>query len=204
MAEDTPFSHKKMRPSPSLALCAAATAVLVTCAMVRPPFPSLTGVRAKGRPYDTVESFWLLYAAQHTHPACRALHRVGTSHIAAVAWATGGVARVIRVALALSATVATMLPLADVLAGCATGAPEFVLLVATFLGFARVFDAGRPRTMLAMIVPAYAVAWVSHFAIERNRPATFSHPVYSLCGDLRMFFAFDVAEISHQASTSMR
>ncbi|MFJ5383628.1 Mpo1-like protein, partial [Cupriavidus sp. CER94] len=29
----------------------------------------------------------------------------------------------------------------------------------------------------------YAFAWVGHFGFEKNRPATFRHPFYSLMGD---------------------
>lgn len=32
----------------------------------------------------------------------------------------------------------------------------------------------------------YAFAWTGHFFFERNRPATFRHPVYSLIGDFAM------------------
>jgi hypothetical protein len=34
----------------------------------------------------------------------------------------------------------------------------------------------------------YGFAWVGHFVFEKNRPATFRHPLYSLAGDWVMFF----------------
>ncbi len=47
--------------------------------------------------------------------------------------------------------------------------------------------AGNPRILLLMPVVGYAFAWVGHFAFERNRPATFTYPLYSLMGDWVMF-----------------
>ncbi|WLD57218.1 DUF962 domain-containing protein [Salinispirillum sp. LH 10-3-1] len=38
---------------------------------------------------------------------------------------------------------------------------------------------------LALVV-GYAFAWVGHFFFEHNRPATFTHPLYSLMGDFVM------------------
>jgi hypothetical protein len=34
----------------------------------------------------------------------------------------------------------------------------------------------------------YAFAWVGHFFFERNRPATFKYPGFSLMGDWRMWW----------------
>jgi len=36
-------------------------------------------------------------------------------------------------------------------------------------------------------VVGYGFAWVGHFFFEKNRPATFKHPFYSLAGDFVMF-----------------
>jgi hypothetical protein len=37
-------------------------------------------------------------------------------------------------------------------------------------------------------VGGYGFAWVGHFVFEKNRPATFAHPLYSLMGDWVMFW----------------
>jgi hypothetical protein len=44
-----------------------------------------------------------------------------------------------------------------------------------------------PLFVLLIPVSAYGFAWVAHFFVERNRPATFTYPLWSLLGDLRMF-----------------
>ena len=46
---------------------------------------------------------------------------------------------------------------------------------------------GQPALLWLLPVIGYGFAWVGHFFFEKNRPATFKHPVYSLIGDFVMF-----------------
>lgn len=41
--------------------------------------------------------------------------------------------------------------------------------------------------LLALPIIGYGFAWVGHFKYEKNRPATFQYPLYSLMGDWVMF-----------------
>jgi hypothetical protein len=88
----------------------------------------------------TYEAFWPHYLREHSLPACRGIHYVGTT-----------------VALA-----------------CLAGAIALE----------------DPRIGGAAVVSGYFFAWIGHFVIEKNRPATFTYPGWSLFSDFKMYFLF--------------
>ena len=46
----------------------------------------------------------------------------------------------------------------------------------------------NPWWLLAGIVCGYGFAWIGHFAFEKNQPASFKQPLFSLMGDWTMFW----------------
>src|SRR5262245_25728482 len=41
--------------------------------------------------------------------------------------------------------------------------------------------------LLLSPIPGYSFAWIGHFFVEKNRPATFKYPFYSLAADFVMY-----------------
>lgn len=60
-----------------------------------------------------------------------------------------------------------------------TSAAIALLIVAAVLA--------EPWLLLPAVVSGYFFAWIAHFFVERNRPATFTYPIYSLIGDFHMY-----------------
>ncbi len=41
--------------------------------------------------------------------------------------------------------------------------------------------------LVTAIIVSYGCSWMGHFVVERNRPVTFRHPVWSMRADLLLF-----------------
>lgn len=80
--------------------------------------------------------FWKFYVGEHSRPATRQLHFLGTSL-------------------------------------------SILMLVLGIVSSA--------RFLALMPVSGYFFAWVGHFGFEKNRPATFRYPLWSLIADYQMF-----------------
>jgi hypothetical protein len=54
----------------------------------------------------------------------------------------------------------------------------------------------NPWWLVAALVAGYGFAWIGHFAFEKNQPASFRQPLYSLMGDGKMFWQILTGKIA--------
>ena len=88
------------------------------------------------RKFKSFDAFWPHYLAEHSKPATRALHALGT----------------------------TM---------------SLILLGVLIMR-------GSWWLLPLVLIPGYGAAWIAHFFVEKNRPATFTYPLWSFIGDYKM------------------
>lgn len=64
---------------------------------------------------------------------------------------------------------------------------HFVGSTGVLILLAAALISGNPWLLLAMPFMGYGFAWVGHFYFEKNRPATFTYPLWSFMGDWVMY-----------------
>lgn len=62
-----------------------------------------------------------------------------------------------------------------------------VLVVAAFAIWTGI-KTGNWWWLIGMPISGYFFAWLAHFTVEKNRPATFTYPLWSLGADFKMYF----------------
>jgi hypothetical protein len=69
----------------------------------------------------------------------------------------------------------------------ATRTMHFIGSCGVLLNLAAAVVLMQPWYALSAVFCGYGFAWVSHFFIEKNRPATFTYPLWSLIADWKMW-----------------
>ncbi|EDM77283.1 hypothetical protein PPSIR1_17525 [Plesiocystis pacifica SIR-1] len=127
--------------------------------------------------FQSFEAFFPYYLGEHRNPTCRALHFVGTAGF------FGTFAYFLaRDPLGFGPPFAAMVILGaigNVIERKRNAAPVFLVIVAVGVW-------SQPWLLLG-VVWAYFFAWLGHFKVEHNKPATFTYPLWSLLGDFRMW-----------------
>ena len=120
--------------------------------------------------------FWPYYIGEHRHPVCRALHFVGTGGFILTLIGCMAVAPVRMGAFLVAGLLVAFL--ARRIEARRKAAMES-------LSIAFLWILGSPYVFVG-IFWAYLFAWIGHFKVEGNRPATFQYPLWSLFGDFKM------------------
>jgi len=136
-------------------------------------------------PIQTYAEFWPFYLREHSDPRARALHYAGST-LAILAFAY-----LLVSGRAIPAIVP--LPLGFALGWLVTRVwrvvpahdAGFVLAALLYMFEATVL---RDLALLYPLVAGYGFAWMAHFLVQKNRPATFTYPFWSIASDFRMYF----------------
>jgi len=140
--------------------------------------------RADTKPFVTFDDFFPFYMSQHSDTTCRRLHVVGTSIIA-----LGGL-KDPKIYLSLAPALLIGVGMCYWTADISHGIYEFIVMLSVLIGSTRLVygDYSGVKQMFTFILIGYGFAWVGHFGFEKNMPATFIYPSYSLLSDWRLFF----------------
>lgn len=128
---------------------------------------------------ESFEQFWPYYLGEHRNAVSRRLHFVGTTGFFASCIGSA-ILNPIAFPLAMAGFGALF---ADGLRRGEAKKPSF----AHIAGMIALPTLASPVLFPAGVVFAYGCAWAGHFGFEKNRPATFKFPLWSLAGDFKMW-----------------
>jgi len=63
---------------------------------------------------------------------------------------------------------------------------------------------GQAKILFLLPIVGYGFAWLGHFVFEKNKPATFQYPLYSLASDFIMYFHFWTGQIDKKMAEAKR
>jgi hypothetical protein len=61
---------------------------------------------------------------------------------------------------------------------------------------------GRFWLLPIVFAAGYGPAWAAHFFVEKNQPATFTHPFWSLISDYRMVFSWLAGRLDSELASA--
>ena len=120
--------------------------------------------------------FWPYYIGEHRHPLCRVMHFVGTGGFILMLLFSF-VQAPVRMGFCLVGGLLVAFLARRIESKRRAGIEAICIVLLWAIG---------SLWILVGILWAYAWAWVGHFRVEMNRPATFQYPLWSLFGDFKM------------------
>jgi len=127
--------------------------------------------------FQSFSEFWPYYLDEHKNTLCRILHFIGTSIYFGIL-----VACFVATPIAVGIAILCCVILGVLSWRFESEKPAFGAILAMI-----VFMVVANPWVLSGVYVAYLFAWVGHFFVEKNRPATFTYPYWSLVADFRLW-----------------
>lgn len=181
-ASVTPVNKGSVPNSPNYAVIFVLVLLAAAGFIIGPKLPELLHIEPnENKKLLTLDEFYPFYLTQHSNLTSRKLHVIGTS-----------------LTVLLSFFNPYLFPAALVAGGIGYGLfylflalphgfIDFACMILSLLVFIKACG-GNMREGLKIVAIAYLFAWIGHFFFEKNVPATFTYPAFSLMSDFRMLY----------------